>query len=134
MNPASTTDEEDRVLRLWTPFILRSVLITAAVALVLGLVLAMTRSSGYYVGRFRLVQAGKTRHAAESLIGLARGAAREDPHAIMTLGLVALTLVPIVRVAFTFALFLRERDPVFVAATAYVLAGLIAGILLGRIG
>jgi len=37
-------------------------------------------------------------------------------------------------VAFTFFLFLRERELVFVAATAYVLLGLIAGVVLGRIG
>jgi len=125
---------EDRILRLWTPLILRSVLITASVLLLIGLAMSATRSPDYYVSRFRLVQSGKTMRAAENWAGLAVGAAHGDPHDIMTLGLVALTLVPIVRVAFTFILFMKERDLVFVAATAYVLVGLAAGILLGSIG
>jgi uncharacterized membrane protein len=62
------------------------------------------------------------------------GVVHGDPHDIVTLGLVVLTLVPIVRVAFTFVLFVKERDEVFIAATAYVLIGLVAGILLGSIG
>lgn len=134
MQSLRTADEENRILRHWTPLILRSILITAMAFLVVGLTLAATRSPGYYVGRFRLVQSGKTIHAATNWAGLTMGAAHGDPRAIMTLGLVVLTLVPIARVAFTFVLFLKERDAVFVMATAYVLAGLIAGILLGRIG
>jgi uncharacterized membrane protein len=134
MQSLRTADEENRILRHWTPLILRSILITAMAFLVVGLTLAATRSPGYYVGRFRLVQSGKTIHAATNWAGLTTGAAHGDPRAIMTLGLVVLTLVPIARVAFTFVLFLKERDAVFVMATAYVLAGLIAGILLGRIG
>ena len=38
------------------------------------------------------------------------------------------------RVSFTFVLFLKERDRIFAVATAYVLAALIAGVVLGRIG
>ncbi len=134
MQSLRTADEENRILRHWTPIILRCILVTAIAFLVLGLTLAATRSPGYYVGRFHLVQSGKTMQAATNWAGLTTGATHGDPRAVMTLGLVVLTLVPIARVAFTFVLFLKERDAVFVAATAYVLAGLIAGILLGRIG
>jgi uncharacterized membrane protein len=134
MKSLRTVDEENRILRQWTPIILRSILITAMAFLVVGLTLAATRSPGYYIGRFHLVQSGKTMHAATNWAGLTTDMAHGDPRAIMTLGLVVLTLVPIARVAFTFVLFLKERDAVFVAATAYVLVGLIAGILLGRIG
>ena len=45
-----------------------------------------------------------------------------------------LTLVPLARVVFCFVLFIRERDYIYVAFTAYVLAGLIIGVLVGRIG
>ncbi len=62
------------------------------------------------------------------------GMRQGDPHAIMTMGLYVLTLVPLVRVAFTFVLFLKEQDFVYVAATAYVLAGLVVGVMLGRVG
>jgi uncharacterized membrane protein len=52
----------------------------------------------------------------------------------MTLGLMVLTLVPLARVAFCFLLFVKERDGIYVAFTAYVLIGLVAGIVLGRVG
>jgi uncharacterized membrane protein len=52
----------------------------------------------------------------------------------MTLGLYVLTLVPLARVAFCFLLFIKERDYAYVGFTAYVLAGLIVGMLLGSAG
>jgi len=57
-----------------------------------------------------------------------------NPHAVLTIGLFILTLVPLARVAFCFILFLRERDYIYVVLTAYVLTGLIVGVLVGRIG
>ncbi len=126
--------EENRILRVWTPVVLRGVLILATAILIIGLVDATIHSPGYYVSRFRTVQNGGTVHAREDWVRLFYDAVRGNPHDIMTIGLVALTLVPLARVAFTFVLFLREGDRVFIAATAYVLTGLILGILLGRVG
>ncbi len=40
----------------------------------------------------------------------------------MTIGLLILTPVPLGRVAFTFILFVKERDRIFALATAYVLS------------
>jgi uncharacterized membrane protein len=126
-------DDEDRILRSWTPVILRSVLITASLILVVGLVTSATISPGYFVQRFHLVQRG-TLYAVQDWAQLAAGAISGNPHDILTFGLIVLTLVPIARVVFSFILFIKERDLVFVAATAYVLAGLVAGVLLGSIG
>jgi uncharacterized membrane protein len=53
---------------------------------------------------------------------------------IMTLGLMILTLVPLVRVAFCLLFLHQDRNRAFVVFTAYVLAGLVAGVLLGHIG
>jgi uncharacterized membrane protein len=64
---------------------------------------------------------------------IAAAAAGDGPE-IATFGLFVLTLVPLARVAFCFILFLKQRSMVFAAFTAYVLAGLAAGLLLGRIG
>ncbi|HVN64367.1 MAG TPA: DUF1634 domain-containing protein [Candidatus Binataceae bacterium] len=125
--------EEDRILRFWTPMLLRTILIAAMVVIVTGLILAVTVTPGYYVNRYHAVQQG---HLAgrEKFSGLLNLAQAGDPHAVLTIGLFILTLVPLVRVAFCFLLFLRERDYTYVAFTAYVLAGLIAGVVLGRIG
>jgi uncharacterized membrane protein len=65
---------------------------------------------------------------------LGEAALRGDPRSIMMVGLLVLTLVPLGRVTFTFILFLKEGDRIFAVATAYVLAALIAGVMLGRIG
>ena len=70
----------------------------------------------------------------ESVLQLVHGMRHGQPHAVMIIGLYVLTLVPLARVAFTLVLFLKERDFIYVAATAYVLAALIMGVMLGRVG
>jgi uncharacterized membrane protein len=135
MAPQSeAASKENLILRTWTPLILRTVLITALVILSVGIGLSLSKAPRYYVRRFHLAQTKEAVHQREDWQKIAIGALHGDPHDVMTIGLAVLTLVPIARVAFTLILFVRERDLVFVTATAYVLFGLIAGILLGRIG
>jgi uncharacterized membrane protein len=126
--------EEDRLLRVWTPVILRTVLIVSALTLLAGLLSAIILSPGYFVDRFRDVQSGGALHARVAFSLLLANAFHGDPHSIMTVGLMILTLVPLGRVAFCFLLFVREKDSMYVVFTAYVLAGLIIGVALGRVG
>ncbi len=128
-----TLNEEDRILRVWTPILLRTILIAAAIVLVVGLFLMATKTPTFYQQRFHAIQAGHL-HPAETFSQDIAAARTGDPHSVMTLGLFILTLVPLARVAFCFLLFLKERDYTFVALTAYVLIGLMAGVLLGKIG
>jgi uncharacterized membrane protein len=129
----AATSKEDQILREWTPLILRTVLIISMTVLVIGLVMMISSAPGYYLQRFHAAQHGRSAIYEEwSQLGAA--ALRGDPHSIMTIGLLVLTLVPLGRVAFTFILFLKEGDRIFALATAYVLAALIAGVMLGRIG
>jgi|SRR5208282_4022103 len=125
--------DEDRILRFWTPILLRTILIAASVILLVGLVLMATQSPGNYARRYHAAQ---TAHFPEkmSFTELVSTAAHGDPHSLMTVGLFVLTLVPLARVAFCFLLFIKERDYAYVGFTAYVLTGLVLGILLGRIG
>lgn len=129
----NATAAEDRILRTWTPLILRAILILSSIILMVGIAQAIAFAPDFYVRRFQAIQHGHL-HVGESFAQLVDGMRRGDPHAVMTLGLYVLTLVPLVRVAFTFVLFLKQRDFVYVAATAYVLAGLAVGVMLGRIG
>jgi len=125
--------EEDRILRVWTPILLRSILITAMVLLVAGLILDYTYAPDYYVDRYNAVMHGQL--IGREKFGLLAEHIREgNPHTVLTLGLFVLTLVPLARVAFCFALFIKERDYVYVGLTAYVLAGLIVGIMVGGAG
>ncbi len=125
--------EEDRILRVWTPFLLRTILIAAMILLVAGLVLTYTFAPDYYVDRYNAVMHGNL--IGKEKPGLFIERIREgNPHAVLTLGLFVLTLVPLARVAFCFILFIKERDYIYVGLTAYVLAGLIVGVMLGSAG
>ena len=125
--------EEDRILRAWTPMLLRTILIVAMAVLVSGLILAYTKAPDYYVDRYEAVRSNALL-GKETFGGLLERLAEGNPHAVLTIGLFVLTLVPLARVAFCFMLFIKERDYIYVAFTAYVLAGLIVGMLVGRIG
>jgi uncharacterized membrane protein len=125
--------EEDRILRQWTPILLRSILIAAMAVLGVGLVLSYSFAPDYYVERYHAVQHGHLL-GKEPMGRLIERVRQGNPHAVLTIGLFTLTLVPLARVAFCFILFIRERDYTYVALTAYVLAGLIAGVLAGSAG
>jgi|SRR5271156_13267 len=125
--------DEDRILRVWTPILLRTILILAMITLIIGVVLTYTFAPDYYVDRYRAVEQGHL--IGKEKFGLLLQRIREgNPHAVLTIGLFELTLVPLARVAFCFILFIRERDWTYVAFTAYVLAGLIVGVLVGSVG
>jgi uncharacterized membrane protein len=131
---AAVTDEEDRLLRLWTPVLLRTILFTAIALLLAGLVASIIAAPGHYTARFHELQQNLNLRSPEDFWTLIMHAAHGDGHALMTIGLMVLTMVPIGRVGFTFFLFLREKDYPFVVMTAYVLAALVLGAALGRIG
>lgn len=128
----SHSADEDRILRVWTPMLLRTILIVATAILILGLGLAI-RSPDAYVTRYRSIEAGHF-HPPETLRQEFSASMRGNPHSVMTVGLLVLTLVPLGRVAFCFLFFLKERDYAYVGFTAYVLIGLLVGIMLGNIG
>jgi uncharacterized membrane protein len=127
------TSDGDRILRTWTPLILRSILVASAIILAAGIAQTAIFAPGFYISRFHELQHGEL-HSRESLAQVLNGMRHGDPHGIMIVGLYLLTMVPLVRVAFTFFLFLKDRDLIYVTATAYVLAALAVGVMLGRIG
>jgi uncharacterized membrane protein len=129
-----TTADEERILRAWTPIILRTILVCAIAILLIGLLSMAWQNPGYYVARFHSLQKIGHLQNRESVAALAAAALKGEPRPTMTLGLMVLTLVPLARVAFCFLLFVKERDGIYVAFTAYVLIGLVAGIVLGRVG
>ncbi|MGH7841982.1 MAG: DUF1634 domain-containing protein [Candidatus Binataceae bacterium] len=137
MEPAQRRREqaaaENRILRRWTPLLLRTILLVAVALLGGGLILTGVAEPGYFIGRYRQAQLGNLL-GAETFTSLWPHLVSGQPHALLTLGLYALTLVPLARVAFCLMLFVKQRDFTYVMLTAYVLAGLIAGVLLGRVG
>ena len=51
-------EEDNRILRVWTPFLLRTILIAAMITLVAGLVMTYTFAPDYYVHRYNEVRRG----------------------------------------------------------------------------
>jgi uncharacterized membrane protein len=125
--------DEDRILRFWTPILLRTILIAAMIILVTGIVLTATFAPDYFVNRYREVQQGHL-IGREEIATLPDRIREGNPHAVATVGLFVLTLVPLARVLFCFLLFIKERDYIYVGFTAYVLAGLIVGAFVGSVG
>lgn len=130
----ANTADEDRILRVWTPVILRvsvtaSVIILAAGLLIIGIV-----NPDAYVARVRQIQANGASFPKEQWGPLVKEAFEGQPRALLMLGLLVLTLVPLGRVAFTFFFFLKQRDVPFIFLTATVLLLLVLGVLLGRVG
>ncbi len=132
-NLTMEAQDEDRILRVWTPVILRTVLAAAGVVLITGLA-AITTVPGEYVQHFHAVQDNERMKDYGTFADLVIRAWQGNPRSIMTLGLMILTLVPLARVAFCLMFFIKTRNLAFVIFTAYVLAGLIIGVMLGRIG
>ncbi|MDQ6886878.1 MAG: DUF1634 domain-containing protein [Gemmatimonadota bacterium] len=67
-----------------------------------------------------------------TLTGIAGGVAHLDSRAVVQLGLVLLIATPVARVALTLVAFLAQRDRLYVALTAVVLALLLFGLVWGR--
>jgi uncharacterized membrane protein len=133
MPDRTKSEQGEQILRFWTPLLLRSILIVSVFILLVGLLLALSRPSSYYMKSFEKAQQGLV-HQRTSASTIFREAIHGDPDAVMIIGLMVLTLVPLARVVFCLLVFLRERDLIYVLFTAYVLVGLILGIFLGRIG
>jgi uncharacterized membrane protein len=129
-----TTADEERILRVWTPIILRTILVAAIAILLIGLLSTAWQHPGYYIERFHRLQKVGHPQYRDTIATLVAASLKGKPRPIMTLGLMVLTLVPLARVAFCFLFFLKERDYTYVAFTAYVLIGLVAGVVLGRVG
>ena len=68
-----------------------------------------------------------------SLVGIGRAALALDSRGVVQLGLVLLIATPIARVALTLVAFAIQRDRVYVALTAVVLALLLFGLLGGQV-
>ncbi len=126
--------EDDRLLRTWTPRILRGALVASAILLVAGLCVIAATEPHAYVASYRALEHARGSTAAGRSSSVNHQIANVPGDALLVTGLLVLTLVPIARVAFAALVFLRARDWVFFALTSLVLALLFLGVVLGRVG
>ena len=126
--------EDDRLLRTWTPRILRGALVASGVLLVAGLCVIATTEPDLYVSSYRALEHARGSSAGDASSDVLHELAHQRGNALLIAGLLVLTLVPIARVAFAALVFLRARDWLFFALTTLVLALLSLGVVLGRMG
>lgn len=114
-------------MEVWISHVLRFGVILAAAVIFLGLVVfVVMRPSSGPTSLHQLLHSGET---SVSPHGIIRGVAKGDAIALIQLGVLALILTPVTRVAMSIALFSAERDGVFVIITSIVLAVLLAGLI-----
>jgi len=103
--------------------------ITAAAVLLLGMVMLVATHHDLVVDlrAFRGEQL-----ELRTLTSILRSAMQLDAAAIIQLGIVLLIATPVTRVALTLVAFIIQRDRVYVALSAVVLAILLYGIVWGR--
>ena len=130
----ATEQDEDRILRVWTPRILRASVLASSALLILGLVVMGLTAPGFYIDRVDDIQTHGRKAVTQDWTSLTTEAFHGHPRAILMVGLLILTLVPLGRVGFTFFFFLKEKDHAFTILTATVLLLLIVGVMLGRVG
>ena len=122
---AATAARDRRVEQVIGRLLQAGVLLAAAVVLAGGA--AYLASHGGARADFRVFRSEPS--ALRSVTGIVRGALALDSQAIVQLGLVLLIATPVARVALTLVAFLLQRDRLYVAMTAVVLALLLYSLL-----
>ncbi len=97
------------------------VFISAAV-IILGLILLFIRGESGYPGN----------DYPHSLPDIFNGTVQFKPYAVITTGLILLILTPVLRVAISIWVFVREGDKLYVIITSIVLVILIISFILGK--
>jgi uncharacterized membrane protein len=117
-------------MELWISYVLRVGVLIAGAIILVGLVLYIIQGPASSEPQsFNALTQGGGHSIDTSLTSIVRGVRDGHPTSIIELGVLALILTPITRVALTLALFLLQRDRVFSLITAAVLALLIVGLV-----
>ena len=119
---------DHRVEQLIGRLLQAGVLVAAAVVLVGGA--ALLAQYGHTAADFRVFRSEPS--GLQTVGGIVRGALALDSRAVVQLGLVLLIATPVARVALTLVAFVLQRDRLYTAITALVLALLLYGLLWGR--
>ena len=106
--------------------LLQAGVVLASIVVIAGGILLLARH-GAEATSFTVFRGG-TSHL-RSISATIGGVRRGEPRAIVQLGLVLLIATPVARVALTLAAFAAQRDRLYVAMTALVLALLLIGLL-----
>jgi uncharacterized membrane protein len=131
--PGAPADDRGTPER-WISVALRAGVGASVALLVLGTLLSFVHHPEYLATRAplgRLTRPGTVPHALGDVLD---GLRHHRGQALVTAGLLVLIATPVARVALSIAVFARQRDRVFVAATTVVLGLLLLSFVLGRAG
>ena len=114
-------------MEIWISHVLRVGVVLAAVIILTGLLVYVAAGppSGAPTSVHQLLHSSETSVRPD---GVFHGAARGDSIALIQVGVLALILTPVTRVAMSILLFSSEGDGVFVLITSIVLAFLVLGL------
>jgi uncharacterized membrane protein len=123
-----------RKVELLISDLLRIGVVSSLAVVVIGLVVSFVHHPAY-LNSVEMGQVASRSHTTwNSLAELGSGLLHLRGEAIIMAGLLLLIATPVMRVAVSIVAFVFERDPVFVAVTAFVLAMLILSFVLGKAG
>jgi uncharacterized membrane protein len=127
--PGAVRDARDERVEILIGRLLQLGVLTAAVVVLIGgaMVIAHYGRSGVDFAQFRGEEP-----FLKSVGAIFRAAIAGNSRAIVQLGLVLLIATPVARVALTLGAFLVQRDRLYVAITALVLAVLLYGLFWGH--
>ena len=127
-----TRRDDTRELEVLISTVLRVGVVTSLLLVLAGTIVTFARTPSLLSSPLRLGhEPGAAVHSLRAIIA---GVADLDGPAIVMAGLLLLIATPVLRVAVSIFIFLRERDAAFVAITAVVLALLRLSFALGRAG
>ena len=126
--PTASETASDATMEQTISIVLRVGVIVSGAVILLGLVLSLIPSmdKGSGVTIHQLLDNGGTR-VSVTPSSILEGLKSFDPISIIQLGLLLLILTPIVRVAMTLMLFIKQADLIFVTITGIVLVVLLLG-------
>jgi uncharacterized membrane protein len=114
--------------------LLRAGVVTSVLLVGAGTLLSFVHHPDYTSSPAALARLTRPGQAFESVRDVAGGVRLWHGQAVVMVGLLVLIATPILRVAFSCLIFLKERDRAFVAVTVTVLALLLLSFALGRAG
>ena len=121
---------DDRAMERWISYVLRAGVLVSGTIVALGVVLFLVNGPGPGEPHSRDELTAGGGHPIATTIGqILRDVSHGKALGIIQLGLLALILTPVLRVAMTMALFLQQRDWVFTAITLTVLTVLVLGLI-----
>lgn len=127
--------DEPRWVDLLISYVLRGGVTISVIVVLAGLIITFVHHREYFRSRPALGALTNPGTSYPSTIGAVVVGVREGRgQAIVTLGLLLLIATPVARVAVSIAVFVIERDRLYVVITAVVLALLLLSFVLGASG